>query len=92
MNRKMIRLAFTAWCGGLGAKGPGSVRCFAALSIAFAASYPSMPARARYPQPVPALFKTWRRETPLPMTADSARVHDMHLPSGHHKLDCASVD
>ena len=36
-----------------------------------------MPAKARYPKPAPALFKTWRRETPLAMTAVFVCAYDI---------------
>src|SRR5262249_10867164 len=63
MNRKITRFALAGKWVSLGASGLGAIR--RETSAARADSWPSRPARARWPNPMPADFKTWRRERPM---------------------------
>jgi hypothetical protein len=79
MNRKMIRFAFAGKCGGFGARSPGLAEDDPGSDAprTFEGFWPSNPARARYPNPVPALLRICRRLRPSGVASELREESDI---------------
>ena len=82
MNRKMIRLALTGKCGGLGASGPGLDRRGCSAASTRAGDVLSQHAgQGQVAEASASALRTCRREIPLsiPVVVDCVNGHGIYL-------------